>query len=61
MLCPIKNTFSHKGSHIKSTTRIYSVKATILLVGNRKKTKYWEGSHIPVSEFGRYILAVLIS
>ena len=36
---------------------LYPEKATILLVplvGNRKKAKSREGSHISVSEFGRY-------
>lgn len=48
---------SHLTKKFQSITRIYPEKATILLVplvGNRKKAKSRDGSHISVSEFGRY-------
>ena len=54
-----KNThLATKISHEKNgITQIYPEKATILLVplvGNRKKAKSRDGSHISVNEFGRY-------
>ena len=55
---PKEITFSDEDSNLKkSVTRIHPEKATILLVplvGNRKKAKSRDGSHISVSEFGRY-------
>jgi hypothetical protein len=55
---PTENTFLVTKLHMKiGMTGIYPEKATILLVplvGNRKKAKSRDGSHISVSEFGRY-------
>jgi hypothetical protein len=54
---PTENTFSLHMKRKKNITRFYPEKATILLVplvGNRRKAKSRDGSHISVSEFGRY-------
>ena len=65
---PTENTFSDEASPEKSITQFYPEKATMLLVplvGNRKKAKSRDGSHISVSEFGRYppteCVSVLVS